>query len=1405
MSTYTTLRKGSKGEAVKKLQRTLETEGYSVGTSGVDGRFGDRTALAVTHYQRDKGLEIDGIAGPQTLASLYDGTVATQSPSLRATDALEAYVNRDVPHYDFRKDPVYQQYSRDYVNLEGEARKDARAMTSALAGGYGNSYAQSVGQQRYGMGAESIVPELMQLSYQREQYKQAEDYRHYKALADWENREYTRGREALGDQRQMELEYQQTLEPLLQTKENLEFEASIRQYLQTYTPKNDEEIPKYQDYLARLQYLEAESQRKAAKARQKPEPKIAEESPTVIEYDNSGVTDGNVKVMERMLGLADDGRWTAEDSQAAGGMTAQQAYERYQRGQLQNYKSVGVAREMGTVQSWAKNVESFVNGIQQNYRTWSGGEKATRAYGSDLAKAATLLEAGKKWRETYQNSPDAVAAIDEINAFVEEARQFAQTQREYFDFQETTRIWLDEQIVNTQWELDRMERLLPEYQELSRWEQSGTRFEQIQKKYSSVAGLEDAIAQKKAHLQDLRTKQKTVNWGIQYQGRSYQELREIAETLPEGIEKAWLREYAVAIMTKEDYETELALTQWELGRKTDLLEEYQELTRWEQNAAGQQRIEDIAKNYGSVADLQNEVRELQTRKQSLENGLRYNFLWENPDYEELSRYQEQGFGWDVPQYERINDPEAAKIHENIKGAGLVLGNAFALLPDGYYDNTHLMTEAELKNYNYLHAKEGTKAADDYMEYLAPTLNQRHQQNLAGMTEKAANILPVTTSALSTPIILLSGLGTLDVAYQNLEQAITGETAPIDYNQSAMSFATIGSTIRETVSQNIVDATGSIQLDKEKHPLLSKVLNGKSLADVYQMGMSMQDSAAVTALSIVNPALGYLGAAMLAGAASTQAMLDAVQRGATDQQALTIGLLAGGIEMAFESIKLDNLLSVTDDVAIKMIKEALCEGLGEGATTYANYVADAYVALDHSQLETDIRKYQQEHPDWSRERAAREALVDMLIQVEWDGVFGMISGGIFGGTVSAMQNSSNINWKALENLQTFPEDTVDFPTMPSYDGVFREQTTSLEEPGLMEGAAEAHDQGSTQSKDAADTQPATNTQNALSTLETPSQGLLTQSTQRESQTVAENRQTDAQSSAPSVLPQTTGQQNIRETLQNLPESAVRTDGEARVLSSYRQTLEQLHTQHRVLERINSQIATLSAKQTTQNGKQIRTLQTKAKQVEAKITAYEAVLQQTESSDVVQEVLKRAGKPSGYVEIAVEKQSPYDIISVEASILPNRFEVPKLGKTRRLEIIQKGIALEKPIFTDDLLGRLARGIKPDPDYYDVVLHGEQYCVFFFGEKIDVETLCAIIAQRKDYQKGMNIRLISCNTGEKADGVAQYIADKLHVKVLAPDKKAIVTKTVTGKTIVYSGSKEGVHDGKFILFENRQGEEQ
>lgn len=57
------IRKGSQGDAVKTLQRTL-------GGLDVDGIFGSKTDAAVRAIQRAQGLQVDGIVGPKTWAAL---------------------------------------------------------------------------------------------------------------------------------------------------------------------------------------------------------------------------------------------------------------------------------------------------------------------------------------------------------------------------------------------------------------------------------------------------------------------------------------------------------------------------------------------------------------------------------------------------------------------------------------------------------------------------------------------------------------------------------------------------------------------------------------------------------------------------------------------------------------------------------------------------------------------------------------------------------------------------------------------------------------------------------------------------------------------------------------------------------------------------------------------------------------------------------------------------------------------------------------------------------------------------------------------------------------------------------------------------------------------------------------
>jgi hypothetical protein len=63
---YPTIRRGSKGEAVKKLQTILVKLGYSVGSCGIDGDFGKATEAAVKEFQHDQKITTDGVAGATT-------------------------------------------------------------------------------------------------------------------------------------------------------------------------------------------------------------------------------------------------------------------------------------------------------------------------------------------------------------------------------------------------------------------------------------------------------------------------------------------------------------------------------------------------------------------------------------------------------------------------------------------------------------------------------------------------------------------------------------------------------------------------------------------------------------------------------------------------------------------------------------------------------------------------------------------------------------------------------------------------------------------------------------------------------------------------------------------------------------------------------------------------------------------------------------------------------------------------------------------------------------------------------------------------------------------------------------------------------------------------------------------
>lgn len=64
------LRFGCESEAVRAAQYLLQGRGFSVGFWGCDGEFGQKTKGATQNFQYDRGIECDGVIGPETWGKL---------------------------------------------------------------------------------------------------------------------------------------------------------------------------------------------------------------------------------------------------------------------------------------------------------------------------------------------------------------------------------------------------------------------------------------------------------------------------------------------------------------------------------------------------------------------------------------------------------------------------------------------------------------------------------------------------------------------------------------------------------------------------------------------------------------------------------------------------------------------------------------------------------------------------------------------------------------------------------------------------------------------------------------------------------------------------------------------------------------------------------------------------------------------------------------------------------------------------------------------------------------------------------------------------------------------------------------------------------------------------------------
>lgn len=108
-------------------------------------------------------------------------------------NVMQNILGRQAFSYDMASDPMFQQYKSQYVQAGKNAMKDTMGQAAALTGGYGNSYAQTAGQQAYDAYLQQLgdrMPELYGMAL--DAYNTEGDLlaTNYGLLSDAYNREY---------------------------------------------------------------------------------------------------------------------------------------------------------------------------------------------------------------------------------------------------------------------------------------------------------------------------------------------------------------------------------------------------------------------------------------------------------------------------------------------------------------------------------------------------------------------------------------------------------------------------------------------------------------------------------------------------------------------------------------------------------------------------------------------------------------------------------------------------------------------------------------------------------------------------------------------------------------------------------------------------------------------------------------------------------------------------------------------------------------------------------------------------------------------------------------------------------------------------------------------------------------
>lgn len=315
---------------------------------------------------------------------------------------------------------------------------------------------------------------------------------------------------------------------------------------------------------------------------------------------------------------------------------------------------------------------------------------------------------------------------------------------------------------------------------------------------------------------------------------------------------------------------------------------------------------------------------------------------------------------------------------------------------------------------YNSAKENLESqginADDMEEYYSwihnrqiDTKKRRELEEETKQEGLKGFLINAKESATSVGDSLLSGADFVDQLGHSAKNYFGGDEAYTPYDPYSARFTQSRNRKREAVSNDIDSTIGKF---------------------VYDVGMSMADSAAAMATGSEPVSLG-----IMAASAGSQAYVDASERGVDTNKAAAIGIANAVAEAGFEKLSLDHLYGMAENPTKTTFKKKILdwaaqsgiEGSEEVFTDFADEAADRMINGGLSEYSTNVKEYMKN--GMSEDEAKTAANEQFWNQVGQDFVAGAISGAVFGGVANTVNSVQYHKMGKTINQDNTMRDTI----------------------------------------------------------------------------------------------------------------------------------------------------------------------------------------------------------------------------------------------------------------------------------------------------------------------------------------------------------------------------------------------